>query len=128
MAQPRSTLRLPHTGISLLELAVIAVAVGVLAAVALPAYQTHQSRQDDREAREYVEAVVPAIERYRAAKGSYTGMTLAGLVAFAGELDPSEYALPLVSSETYCVESTVGSRAWHKDGPTGTVARGHCPS
>jgi len=128
MVRRHSTPRLPRAGISLLDLAVIATVLGVLAAVALPIYQDHQRRQDSREAREYVEEIVPVIERYRAARGTYSGMTLAGLISFADELDPSEYSLPLVSPATYCVESTVGSQTWHKAGPLGKVSEGSCPS
>jgi hypothetical protein len=31
-----------------------------------------------------------------------------------------------LTKETYCVESLVGSAAWHKDGPAGIVDSGYC--
>ncbi len=88
---------------------------------------TYDPTAADQEAQRNVRSAIPAIEAWYADHGTYKGMTVAALHAQydAGIGDDIHFVGPL-NTETYCVESTVGAAAWHKEGPAGIVESGYC--
>jgi hypothetical protein len=71
-----------------------------------------------------VRAAIPAIEAYYADHNTYAGMTDDLLRRY----DPFMPSVTLVraNAKGYCVESTVDGVTFHKAGPQGDVAPGHC--
>jgi prepilin-type N-terminal cleavage/methylation domain-containing protein len=67
-----------EAGFTLVELAVVIVIIGVLAAFAVPKFLQSVERSKAGEAYNYLAAVRSAQERYQAKEGTYTS-TLAGL-------------------------------------------------
>jgi hypothetical protein len=73
-----------------------------------------------------VRGSIPAVETWYADHGTYAGLTLQALQR---EYDPGvkdvRFVGPL-NRRTYCVESTVGEIAYHKQGPASDILIGHC--
>jgi hypothetical protein len=73
-----------------------------------------------------VRASIPAVEAYFADNNSYAGMTLSYLQTTYDQ-GIQDVSIVRASTNTYCVESTTGSAAWHKEGPGADIVAGHCP-
>jgi hypothetical protein len=74
-----------------------------------------------------VRAAVPAMEAFYADNGTYTGADdpTNGIAS----IDPQSAALVIVVSaepQTYCIESTVGSTTFSKNGPAADILPGPC--
>jgi type IV pilus assembly protein PilA len=67
----RTTRVLKTAGFSLVELAVVVVIIGVLAAFAVPRFRSSVERSKAAEAYNYLSAVQAAQERYHARQGTY---------------------------------------------------------
>jgi hypothetical protein len=81
---------------------------------------------DDLKARANVRAAVVPIEAWYAEHQTYAGLTLEGL----RKVDPLLGGIQLVgqlTTERYCVESSVGNATWRKQGPESPLTGGHCP-
>jgi hypothetical protein len=79
----------------------------------------------DETAAAYVRAAVPALEAYNADHGSYVGVSLGALQR---DYDAGVQNVTFVRADrsTYCVESTVGTTTYKKDGPAGDITPGRC--
>lgn len=71
-----------------------------------------------------VRAAVPAIEVYRADRGTYAGLTLAKIRAY--DRSVRGIAVKRATKVSYCVQSTLTGPVVHFDGPKGPVRRGPC--
>lgn len=112
-------------GLTVVEILVGIVVVGILLAIALPSYFGLRERAWDNEAKANLESALPAIEEYAAETGTYSGMTLAALRTIdpAVELDGD----PVVTQTTYCIQSSVHRNVWRVAGPaTTTPLAGAC--
>jgi hypothetical protein len=80
---------------------------------------------DASSAQANVRAAVPALEAYRADTGAYSRVTPQRLRA---RYDAGIRGITVVraATKTYCIESTVGGSTFHKAGPSGEIAKGHC--
>jgi type IV pilus assembly protein PilA len=67
-----ATRRIRKAGFSLVEMAVIVVIFGILAAFALPRFRSSVERSKAAEAYNYLSAVQAAQERFHARQGTYT--------------------------------------------------------
>jgi len=67
----RTTMAIRKTGFSLVELAVVVVIIGVLAAFAVPRFRSSVERSKAAEAYNYLSAVQAAQERFHARQGTY---------------------------------------------------------
>jgi hypothetical protein len=73
-----------------------------------------------------VRASIPAVEAWYADHGTYAGLTLDGLEQqYDAGVKDVRFVGPL-TRKTYCVESTVGEIAYHKQGPASDILLGHC--
>jgi hypothetical protein len=80
---------------------------------------------DASEAQRNVRAAVPALEAYRADTGGYGGASVAQLRA-SYDAGIRDVALVRAAPETYCLESTVGSATFRKNGPGAEITKGRC--
>jgi hypothetical protein len=88
---------------------------------------TYDPTAADQRAQTNVRAAIPAIEAWRADHGTYKGMTVATLNNdYDRTIGDSVRLVGPLTKDLYCVESTVGSAAWHKAGPGGLVEGGYC--
>jgi hypothetical protein len=89
---------------------------------------TYDPTAADEKASSNVRAAIPAIEAWKADHGTYKGMTVAALNRdYDRTIGDSVRLVGPLTKDLYCVESSVGSAAWHKGGPAGLVEGGHCP-
>jgi hypothetical protein len=73
-----------------------------------------------------VRAAVPGMEAYYADHDAgYTGVTLSKLHA-SYDAGIKDISIVRAGSDGYCIESTVGSASYHKEGPAGDIAAGPC--
>ena len=96
------------------------IILGILLAIAIPSYLSFRDRANNSAAKANVRAAVPGLEAYNADHASgYVGATLTKLQASydAGIKNVTIYN---VSSTTYCLSSTVGTKVWYKKGRPAT--------
>ena len=71
MARPNSPLR-PIAGVTMIELLIVVVIIGILAAVALPAYRNYVVRADRTEATSVLLQIAAAQEKWYLQNNTYT--------------------------------------------------------
>jgi Tfp pilus assembly protein PilE len=108
------------------EAFVLGVMAAIVVAVGIPSYLQTRDRSNDSAARAHVRQAAAAVEKLRANGGTLTGVTPAALQRVDSELEPGSYRLSLREGGRYCVEASVGGRAWHLPGPDGAPTRGVC--
>src|SRR5687767_5006259 len=71
-----------------------------------------------------VRAAIPAIEAYRADRGTYAGLTLVRIRSYDRAV--RAVAVKRASKTSYCIQSALAGPIVHYDGPGGPVRRGRC--
>ena len=99
--------------------------IGILTGAAVPAYLQHQRRAGETAAQANVRAAVPSIELYFSDNGSYVGVSYAALKA-SYDAGLASVTFPTATATTYCVEATVHSRTFSRNGPSAAIAAGSC--
>ncbi len=99
-----------HASLSLLELGLVTVVLGIATAVAVPEYLDLRQGSRDDSARSRLTQVTQTLERRHASAGTYAGAAL-----------PAGVQLRSAGPTTFCVETMAGSDVWH-------VSRGTKPA
>jgi hypothetical protein len=87
---------------------------------------TYSPAGDASVAQANLRASIPAIEAWYADHGTYGGLTLEGLrQQYDAGVKDVRFVGPL-NRKTYCVESTVGEIAYHKQGSASEILLGRC--
>jgi hypothetical protein len=100
----------------------------VLLAVGVPSYFGFQNGKAEREAKNRLLAAVPAVQVYRAKRGSYAGLDTVKLI----QIDPRISGTLVVGTSgrgRFCLMETVHGQVWSvrgRVGRTATVAAGAC--
>jgi prepilin-type N-terminal cleavage/methylation domain-containing protein len=109
-------------GFTLIELLVVMIILAILTAIAVPSYLSFRDRANSSASGADVRAIVPSIESYYADKGTYVGMTVAGLQAsYDQAIQTSLYTLNGLSTTSYCISAVINSKYAKKVGPAGTL-------
>jgi hypothetical protein len=91
------------------------------------AYNELKQRSNESDAQANVRAAVPGLEAYNADHGvGYDGVTLTKLQQ-SYDSGIKDVTIVRASASSYCVQSTVGSTTYHKEGPAGDIVSGPCP-
>ena len=92
--QPRSAHRDDQRGFTLIEVLVVVLIIGVLAAIAIPSFLSQKTKADDAQAKSVVRTAETAMEAYATGNsGSYSGVTPSALQSV-------EATLSIVSNST----------------------------
>jgi type II secretion system protein G len=94
-----------ESGFTLVELLVVMLILGLLAAIAIPSFFNQRDKAKDADAKEAVRTAQTAVETYATDEGgSYVGATAADLIAIENSLNDADLQEPTnLSQDTYTV-------------------------
>ncbi len=101
-----------ESGFTLVELLVVMLILGLLAAIAIPAFFNQREKAQDAEAKSTVKTAQTALETYSTDNGGkYTGATAAALhniepTISSGSSGPTSLSTLTVGTDTYTLEVT----------------------
>ena len=94
-------------GFTLVELLVVMLILGLLAAIAIPSFFNQRDKARDADAKAAVRTAQTAMETYATDNGgAYTGATAADLEGIEETLTDSQLNAPTVTADTYTVSVT----------------------
>jgi type IV pilus assembly protein PilA len=126
--------RSDEAGFTFIELLVVIVVIGILAAIALPMFVLQQDKANDSSAKSAVRNAASVAETYRAENQSFTGMDRAALEKIEPNLDTSVEISVGDDGKTYTLTATSKSKNTYSITRNGVMSRscttkgsGGCP-
>lgn len=96
-----------ESGFTLVELLVVMLILGILAAIAIPTFFNQRDKARDASAKEMVRTAQTAMETYAIDnQGNYTGATVAALDQIEPTLDASKLAVNVTGPKEYSLTGT----------------------
>jgi type IV pilus assembly protein PilA len=99
-----------ESGFTLVELLVVMLILGILAAIAIPAFFNQKQKANDAQAKEYAHSSQVAMETYATDhNGSYLGVTVSGtggLTSYEPTLSGASIVLSGLAANSYTIEVT----------------------
>ena len=114
-----------QAGFTLIELLLAMIVLGILTGIAIPSFLQYQGRAREAAAQANIRAAIPAIELYFSENATYVGISYNALRS-SYDAGLELVTFPTASTTTYCVEATVQSRTWSKNGPSAEITQGSC--
>jgi type IV pilus assembly protein PilA len=123
----RNRIAREEAGMTLVELLVVLIIIGVLLAIAVPSYLGYEQRASVGTAKANLRAVLPAVEAYYQDHATYdaASMTPAALRNYDQGI-PAGISIVSGSSDIYCIKSTYGNTSFFKNGPAARITATAC--
>jgi prepilin-type N-terminal cleavage/methylation domain-containing protein len=95
-----------ESGFTLVELLIVMLIIGILAAIAIPSFFSQKDKAEDAKAKTVVRSAQGAIEVYATDHhGTYVGATPAGLATIEGTLTGTNIVVSGLGARTYVVQA-----------------------
>jgi prepilin-type N-terminal cleavage/methylation domain-containing protein len=108
------------------ELLVVLIIIGILLGIAVQSIQGFRTRAADAAAGASLREALPSILAYYSDNATYVGMTPAVLRSgYDSGIAPS-LALANLTTESYCAQTTISGRTWSTSGPGAPIELGGC--
>ena len=127
-----------ESGFTLVELLVVMLILGLLAAIAIPSFFNQRDKANDADAKSAVRTAQTALETYATDhNGKYTGATANDLKTVEPALGNANLSDPTVGDKTYTVRVTSSTGNWFEisrdatgvlDSDCATEGQGGCPT
>ncbi len=111
-------------GVTVVELLVVIILVGIMLAVAVPSYLGFRERAATNTTKANLRAALPAATAYHADKGTYVGMNAITLVATDPRVSPTLTVASAKRSQ-FCLTDTVNGVTWSLAGPDTSSSNFH---
>lgn len=115
-------------GFTLIEMMVVVIIIGILAAIALPVFLNQRERAWDAAAQSDLRVALVYLESYHSTYGAYSTDALVEPETIFRPSQGVEVTFPVLDVDAFCATSThdSSSNAWEITHETGNVVPGDC--